>query len=90
MARLSDYQWLILWELNDHPASFWRRGDEWFWTAAGVNLKVTFQVRKLLERGLIAVSGTGYPDPLHVTWPGKQALLQRDYLDVVNRVNGDK
>lgn len=87
MARLPDYQWLILWELDDHPASFWRRGDQWIWTSGGKDLKVTLQIRKLLQLGLLVPAGPADTDVLNVTPEGKRALTLRDYTEVADRWN---
>lgn len=87
-GRLTDFQWLVLWELDDHPASFFRRNIDWFWITGASQLKVSQQIMKLAQRDLIVFAGPADPNPLNVTGAGKLALLQRDYMDVLNRVNG--
>jgi len=86
MSRLTDYQWLILWELADSPGRFWRREDDWMITGTHRDHKVTLQIEKLMGMGLIAES----PDAenlLYVKAEGLRHLQLRDYMDVLNRQN---
>lgn len=90
MARaLTDYQWIILWELQDHGSCvFWRDGN-WFLVSGRLNVRVSDQVRALLQRRLITmtVGNVGTDNPLQVTEAGRAALEARDYLAVLDRWN---
>lgn len=89
MRSLTDYQWIILWEIEDRPAAVWRRDEEWF--LAGPHQyrdrKVTLQIKALLQRDLVSLTSDREDDLLRVGEAGKKALSQRDYKDVLNRWN---
>ena len=90
MARpLTDYQWIILWELQDHGGSvFWRDGN-WFMVSGPQNVRVSDQVRALLQRKLIILTpgNVGTDNPLRITQAGQDALEARDYMAVLDRWN---
>lgn len=84
MRSLTDYQWIILWEIEDRPAAVWRRDEHWFLRER----KITLQIKALLQRNLIRLTGDCDDDLVSITKEGKTALSQRDYKDVLNRWNG--
>lgn len=88
--RLSDHQWLVLWELDDHPGAVWRRDDKWFITGSVRDHNITMQIKALMVRGLVELTpGTrDTDDPLRVTQAGRVALSARDHMDVLRRHNG--
>lgn len=83
MRGLTDYQWIILWEIEDHPASVWRRDERWFLR----HRDITLQIKALLQRDLIILTAQYEIDLVQVTDGGIRALAQRDYKDVLNRWN---
>lgn len=86
MRTLTDYQWIILWEIDDTPNRVWTRTDRWFLGEYG---DITLQVHLLLRRELIALAPAGDPNVVNVTEAGRQALEKRDYLQVLERLNRD-
>lgn len=99
---LTDYQWIILWEIADHPSAVWCRSVdwwqknpeaeftknfEWFIELAGKSVKITHQVWALWGRGLLGSSGPGEDNPVYVTGEGHAALAARDYFQVIDRYN---
>lgn len=86
MRTLTDHQWIVLWEIDDTPNRVWRRGDLWF---LGERDEITSQVRTLLYRDLIALAPAADPNVVNVTEAGRRALEQRDYLQVLERLNRD-
>lgn len=87
MRGLTDYQWIILWEINDTPGRVWTRDSEWFMVGTHRDHKITLQVRKLLQRDLVSLNPSRDGDLLQVTGLGREALAQRDYTKVIDRWN---
>lgn len=88
MARyLTDYQWITLWEIDDHPAGVWRRGDLWFKRMGTRDIEITLQVKVLLQRGLIVLAPESSANVAEVTEAGRRALEARDYMLVIDRWN---
>lgn len=85
---LTDYQWIILWEIDDTPGRVFCRDSDWFLVGTHRDHKITLQIKKLLQNDLVALNPSRDGDLLQITGLGKEALAQRDYMAVLNRWNG--
>lgn len=85
---LTDYQWIILWEIAEGPDRVWMRDGDWFISLGGVQLKISDQVRVLYDRDLIELTPPAHTDLIYVTADGHAALAARDYMAVIDRYNG--
>lgn len=87
MRGLTDYQWIILWEINDTPGRVLVRQDDWFMVGTHRDHKITLQVKILLQRDLVMLNPNRDGDPLLITYTGQDALSKRDYMTVIDRWN---